>query len=50
MFLLGQTGGTLLVVKMFDMPFSVFTETIKNASLMNRLFTGFVPGMFRLVV
>ncbi|XP_066987755.1 nuclear pore complex protein Nup160 [Macrobrachium rosenbergii] len=46
-FILGQTGGTLLVVKMYDMPFSVFTETIKNASLMNRLFTGFVPGMFR---
>ena len=49
-FILGQTGGTLLVVKMFDKPFSVFTETIKNASLMNRLFTGFVPGMFRLVL
>ncbi|KAK8747817.1 hypothetical protein OTU49_016620 [Cherax quadricarinatus] len=32
---------------MIDMPYSVFTETIKNASLMNRLFTGFVPGMFR---
>ncbi|XP_069941097.1 nuclear pore complex protein Nup160-like isoform X2 [Cherax quadricarinatus] len=46
-FVLGQTGGTLLVVKMIDMPYSVFTETIKNASLMNRLFTGFVPGMFR---
>ncbi|XP_063612781.1 nuclear pore complex protein Nup160-like, partial [Penaeus indicus] len=46
-FVLGQTGGTLLVVKMYDLPYSVFTETIKNASLMNRLFTGFVPGMFR---
>lgn len=48
-FVLGQTGGTLLVVKMYDLPYSVFTETIKNASLMNRLFTGFVPGMFRFV-
>ncbi|XP_042215921.1 nuclear pore complex protein Nup160-like [Homarus americanus] len=46
-FVLGQTGGTLLVVKMIDQPYSVFTEIIKNASLMNRLFTGFVPGMFR---
>nr|XP_045619650.1 nuclear pore complex protein Nup160-like isoform X1 [Procambarus clarkii] len=45
-FVLGQTGGTLLVVKMIDSPFSVFTEIIKNASLMNRLFTGFVPGRF----
>lgn len=46
-FVLGQTGGTLLVVKMIDLPYSVFTEVIKNASLMNRFFTGFVPGMFR---
>lgn len=49
-FVLGQTGGALQVVKMTDVPYTVCTETIKNASLMNRLFTGFVPGMFRLVL
>ncbi|CAL4068545.1 unnamed protein product [Meganyctiphanes norvegica] len=46
-FILGLAGGALMVVRMTDLPYSVHTHAIKNASLMNRLFTGFVPGMFR---
>lgn len=56
-FVLGQGGGALLVVVMSPVPAPshrlhpppplVTAHTIKNSSLMNRLFTGFVPGMFR---
>ncbi|KAK3858813.1 hypothetical protein Pcinc_035022 [Petrolisthes cinctipes] len=59
-FVLGQSGGALLVVVMSPVsapthhlphppPPLVAAHTIKNSSLMNRLFTGFVPGMFRSV-
>ncbi|XP_076070000.1 nuclear pore complex protein Nup160 isoform X2 [Oratosquilla oratoria] len=47
LYILAQSAGTLLVVQMDALPFAVHTHTIKHASLINRLFTGFVPGMFR---
>lgn len=49
-FVLGQAEGTLTVVRMSDPPLGVTSHTIKNTSIVNRFFTGFVPGMFRLVI
>lgn len=46
-FVLGQAEGTLTVVRMSDPPLGVTSHTIKNTSIVNRFFTGFVPGMFR---
>lgn len=46
-FVLGQAAGTLTVVRMVDPPLGVTTHTIKNTSIVNRFFTGFIPGMFR---
>lgn len=49
-FVLGQAAGTLTVVRMVDPPLGVTTHTIKNTSIVNRFFTGFIPGMFRCVL
>lgn len=46
-FVLGQAEGALTVVRMSDPPLGVTSHTIKNTSIVNRFFTGFVPGMFR---
>ncbi|KAB7500634.1 Nuclear pore complex protein, partial [Armadillidium nasatum] len=46
-FVLGQNGGSLLVVTMTNLPYSVHCNTIKASSLINRFITGFVPSMFR---
>ena len=49
LFVLCHANGTMSVVQMALLPYAVHTHTLKSASLINRLFTGFVPGMFKYV-